>query len=302
MIITGLRLTTLLWSTAFLVFLRKYLREARAKSCSVFKNQITFLHSFGCSPCRCTFRSGWHLVRLQVRLNFGQMYPLQMRLWVRLTFGQTLDQLDLWSDVPLTETSCGQVWYYFESVWYLVRFSGQDDIWSDVPPGRDILWPKCDTTLDQVDIWSHFWDRLTFGQIYLPGRDILWSGVILLWVRLTFGQIFGSGWHLVRCTSQQKHLVAPSVLLLWVSLTFGQIFGSGWHLVRCTPRQRHLVAKCVTTLGQFDIWSDLQVRLTFGQMHLPTETSCDPRCATTLGWFDIWSDFEVRLTFGQMYP
>ena len=33
---------------------------------------------------------------------------------------------------PLVETSCGQVCYYFT----------QGDLWSDVPPGRDILWPS----------------------------------------------------------------------------------------------------------------------------------------------------------------
>ena len=30
----------------------------------------------------------------------SQMDALQMRLWVRLTFGQTLGQADLWSHVP----------------------------------------------------------------------------------------------------------------------------------------------------------------------------------------------------------
>ena len=30
------------------------------------------------------------------------------------------------------ETSCGQMCYYFDQV----------DLWSDVPPGRDILWPS----------------------------------------------------------------------------------------------------------------------------------------------------------------
>ena len=65
------------------------------------------------------FESGWHLVRLLGRLTFDQMYPQQrhlvakcvttlvrltsgqmytprMRLWVRLTFSQTLVQADLW--------------------------------------------------------------------------------------------------------------------------------------------------------------------------------------------------------------
>ena len=49
-----------------------------------------------------------------------------MRLWVRLTFGQTLGQVDIWSDVPSrmrlkVRLTFGQT-------------SGQVDIWSDVPP------------------------------------------------------------------------------------------------------------------------------------------------------------------------
>ena len=48
-----------------------------------------------------------------------------MRLRVRLTFGQTLGQVDLWSDVPHDEAS------------------GHVDLWSDVPP---------DEASDQVDI------------------------------------------------------------------------------------------------------------------------------------------------------
>ena len=45
------------------------------------------------------FRSSWHLVRLHIRLTFGQMYPH-------------------------AETSCSQVCYYFS----------QTDLWSDIPP------------------------------------------------------------------------------------------------------------------------------------------------------------------------
>ena len=48
-------------------------------------------------------------MRLQIRLTFGQTLgqvdiwsdiPPRVRLWIRLTFGQTLDQVDIWSDVP----------------------------------------------------------------------------------------------------------------------------------------------------------------------------------------------------------
>ena len=41
------------------------------------------------------FRLGWHLVTLLVRLTFGQMYPLRIRVQVRLTFGHNLGQADL---------------------------------------------------------------------------------------------------------------------------------------------------------------------------------------------------------------
>ena len=36
---------------------------------------------------------------------------------------------------------------------------GQVDLWSDVPPGRDILWPNV--------IVLHLWVRLTCGQMSL---------------------------------------------------------------------------------------------------------------------------------------
>ena len=66
------------------LFVRKDLCEARAKPCSVFK----FSDNLS---------------------TLSQMYLPHMRLWVRLTFGQMLGQVDLWSDVPPVKTSCGQV-------------------------------------------------------------------------------------------------------------------------------------------------------------------------------------------------
>ena len=78
------------------------------------------------------------------------MSPSQIRLWVRLTFGQTLGQVDLWSDVPQQR--------------HLVA--------------------KCDTTSAKFDIWSDIQVRMTFGQTYPPGRDILWPSVMLLQVSL----------------------------------------------------------------------------------------------------------------------
>ena len=51
---------------------------------------------------------------------------------------------------------------------------------------------------------------------------------------------------------------------------FCQIFRSGWCLVRWTPVGE--------ALGQVDILSDLQVRLTFGHMDPQAETSCGQGC------------------------
>ena len=386
------------------------------------------------------FGSGWHLVRhiprqrhlvakcdttlgqvdiwsdLQLRLTLVRHIPRQRHLVAK--YETTLGQVDIWSDIPpdrnilwpsvillwvsLTSgqtypeagKSCSQVWYYFGSGWHLVRSLGKVDIWSDISPGRGILWPsvilpwvrltfgqifgsgwhlvrhiprqrhlvaKCDTTLGQVDIWSDLQLRLTLvrhiprqrhlvakyettlGQVDIwsdipPGRNILWPSVILLWVSLTSGQTypeagkscsqvwyyFGSGWHLVRSLGQVdiwsdispgRGILWPSVILPWVRLAFGQIFGSGWHLVRHIPRQRHLVAKCDTTLGQVDIWSDLQLRLTLVR-HIPRQRHLVAKYETTLGQVDIWSDIPpgrnilwpsvillwVRLKFGQTYP
>ena len=59
------------------------------------------------------------------------------------------------------------------------------------------------------------WVRLTFGQMYPPGRDILWPSVILLWVRLAFGQTLGQAvlWSDV-----------PPRMRLGVRLIFGQLY------------------------------------------------------------------------------
>ena len=95
-----------------------------------------------------------------VRLTFDQMYPLSRDI--------------LWKTVTLlhlcVRLTCGQVYAPNEAL-------GQVDLWSDVPPGRDILWPS-DTTapLCQVVLWS---------DVPPMGRDILWPSVILLQVRLT---------------------------------------------------------------------------------------------------------------------
>ena len=94
-----------------------------------------------------------------------------MRLWVRLKFGQTVGQVELWSDMPprirlsvrLTfGETLGQVdsWSDFRSGWPLVRCT----------PWQRHLVAKCDTTLGQVDLWSDV----------PPGRDILWLIMILL--------------------------------------------------------------------------------------------------------------------------
>ena len=91
----------------------------------------------------------------------------QLQLAVCLTTYLTKFQPDL----PQAETSCGQVCYHF----------GQVDLWSDVPPRQRHLVAKCVTTLV----------RLILGQMYPPGRDILWPILILLQVRLTFGKTFG---------------------------------------------------------------------------------------------------------------
>ena len=122
----------------------------------------------------------------------------------------------------------------FRPGWLFVRYSGQLDLSSDIPP-QDELWV-----------------RMTFVQMYPPGRDILWASIIWLQIRLTFGETyprwgFRSGWPLVRCTSQDE---ASGQVNIWSDIW------SGWPLV-CTPWQRHLMAKSDTTSGQADLWSDI---------------------------------------------
>ena len=112
---------------------------------------------------------------------------------------------------------------------------GQVELWSDVPAGRDILWPsvillqvRLTRSLGQVDILSDVPPMMrlqvmmkfdhTLGQVELcsdvpPGRDILWPSVILLQVRLT------------RSLGQVDILSdAPPMRRLQVRLTFGQVY------------------------------------------------------------------------------
>ena len=120
------------------------------------------------SPPGWGFRSCWHLVRPWIRLACYQMY-LQ------------------------TETSCGQVWYYFGSVWHFGQTSGQVDIWSDLWVRIHLVrcTPQIKTSCGQVwyyfgSVWnlSYLQVRVTFGQIYPPSRDIWWKSVKILQVSL----------------------------------------------------------------------------------------------------------------------
>ena len=71
-------------------------------------------------------------------------------------------------------------------------------------------------------------------------------------------------------------------------LTFGETY--------LPPRQRHLVTKCDTTLGQLDIWSDLWVRLTFGQM-------CSlGRDISWLSLILLWVSLAFSQIFGSCWP
>ena len=62
-----------------------------------------------------------------------------IRLWVRLTFFvKSLDQADLWADVP----PMIRLWVRLT---FFVKSLGQADLWADVPPN--------DQALGQVDIF-----------------------------------------------------------------------------------------------------------------------------------------------------
>ena len=68
-----------------------------------------------------------------------------------MKFGQTLGQVELWSDVPPRMKL--QVRFIFGQT------LGHVELWSDAPTVRDILWPSV------IPVW----DRLAFGQKYPPG-------------------------------------------------------------------------------------------------------------------------------------
>ena len=189
-------------------FIRKDLCEARAKPHSVFKfsDNLSALSQMYPSADEDSgqvdiwpdFGSGWSLDRCTpICPGRDILWPSVILLWVRLIFGQTLGQVDLWSDIPPAKTSCDQVWYYFRLGWHLVTSLGQVDLCCRCTP-RMRFWVRLTfgQTLGQVDLWSDI----------PPAKDILWPSVILLQVRLTFGHIFGSGWPLFRCTPQDKAL------------------------------------------------------------------------------------------------
>ena len=129
-------------------------------------------------------------------------------------FLRSLDQADLWSDVPPIVASSAQEWYYFRAAWHLVSLC----------------------------------IRLIFGQMYplveaTSGQDwyylrSAWH-FVSLWVWLTFGQITlvdtssGQDWYYLRST---WHLDS-----LWVRLTFGQMYP--------LPPWRPLMTKFGTTLN-----------------------------------------------------
>ena len=149
---------------------------------------------------------------------------------------------------------------------FFVRSLGQADLWSDVPQGRDILWPSV---------------------------LLLQSGWLL--VRCTpQGWGFGSGWHLVRLDQADLWSdVPPCRDILWPSV-YTTALQSGWPLVRHTPHQRHLVGKCYY-FSQVDLGSD---------MYPQAETSCGQLC-DYFSQVDLWSDIPprmrlwVRLTFSH---
>ena len=141
-----------------------------------------------------------------------------MRLQFRLTLLSDLQVMLAIAQMYATaETCCGQAFYYF----------GWAVLWSDVPLPAEISCGQVCNYFSQVHLWPDEPHNEASGQI-----DI------------SLG--FRSGWPFVRCTPQQRHLVAKHFTTL-VRFTCGQMY----------PQKRHLVAKCVTT----------SVRFTCGQMY-----------------------------------
>ena len=98
------------------------------------------------------------------------------------------------------EVSSDRVVVYHVSL-TLCQLLGQDDLQSDVPPGRGIWWPRL--VLHHVSLtFVSLWVRLTFSQMYPQveasgGQDRYYvrsaSHFVNLWVRLTFSQIYPPG-------------------------------------------------------------------------------------------------------------
>ena len=139
--------------------------------------------------------SGWPLVRCTPRQR--HLVAKCVTTSIRLTFSQMY---------PQAETCCGQMCYYFSQV----------DLWSDVPPGRDILWPnvlllqsgwplvRCTRGETCCGQMCHYFSQVGLWSDVPPQAETSCSHV---WY------YFGSGWHVYwRARLVQAATVIPAPL------------------------------------------------------------------------------------------
>ena len=114
---------------------------------------------------------------------------------------------------------------------------------------------------------------MTFCQMYPPGRDISWPGLVLL----------QAGWPLVRCTPQAE-------------TSYGQLW-SGWPLATCTPNTKIRLWVRLTfgqASGHADLWSDVPPKTSGDQVWyhiswLQWKTSFCLYLMRQLNWSHIWA-------------
>ena len=131
---------------------------------------------------------------------------------------------------------------------------GQVDIWSDVPPDRDILWPSVILLLVRLTCWSDPQVRLTFSQTYSPRQRHLVAKCDTIWVRLTVCQICWSGWHLVRWTPNNwnAYTLNPLSRMYWRAnlVPAATVIPAPLAYIKVVAVKKFIVE----TLGQVDIW------------------------------------------------
>ena len=172
---------------------------------------------------------------ISLNIDFFLHIFLRVRLWARLTFSQTLDQVDTWSDKPPRK------WFQWNSPKIFLKYTELSN-----PPKISTEW-----IFKQLRaIWNlHFLIISIQSSNFIEAYTCL--NIDIFYIFFFSGWGFRPGWHFVRCTppdetSGQVDICSdvPPQMRVQVRLTFSQTLGqvdiwSDFRFVRCTPSHYH---------------------------------------------------------------